>query len=790
MNFGDHRSALLLALEALPEKEKWNNWLFKPVNNWLFKPVTEEAKTVLASAVLRPLGSTLSGHDDPIRGVAFSPTEDVILTASEDKTAKLWRWNDDDGDWKPSHTPLEHDAAVNSARFSPDGTLILTGADNGWAYIWDARSGKKLTEWRVEKEGGRTIVDISPDNKRIATVVMGGNASIWDWDRREGPDPEGLYRPPKLLRPLIGEQNRTHAAGTNFIAFDRNGGRVVTTSWRGEARVWDVETGKRLHELAPAERNERGVCEENNPGHCDAVFFADFDPANPDRLVTASLDKTALIWQLRKGQREATVLHKLVGHDRGVTYAAFSKDGSRVITTALDGAVRLWDSETGETLQVLQGPATVAGFPASAALSPNEDYVVASFSNKWAHIWKIPEPPALSRILFLASQASHSTVGPASRRISVAGLAVDLYDRATSRHVEATRSFARGPVTASIAPGGSQIAVASGPCTKIYNIDGKSDNEVLDHVLSLRHQDGQVFRYEDGQAPDGKVEKAPCSGRQSLILSIAYDASGQRIATTSQDGTAKVWDAATGKLLAGPLRHDGGKQNAVFSGVFSRDGKHVLTGSFDGTVRVWNAEDGSEPPVKIEIGEPVLDAVYSDDGQHVVVETLQVPDKPVAESSFFKRPEDNLFKTTKAHWDIAPARLIKKLKIDEPEGRSTFRHNVTLPPGEAPDQFSTAVKEDLKLLPIGLPDIEEVVVTPGGKRLMTLSTDGSVRVWKWPPDDVYELVDYANEVADRQLEGNARKLSDVERQSMGLGQRALSFEERWLRATIRSIPRF
>ncbi len=628
MNLGDHRVALLLALEALPAEKNWSNRLFKPV--------TEEAKTVLASAVLRPLGSTLSGHDDPIRGVAFIPKEDVILTASEDKTAKLWMWKDKDGDWKPSHT-LEHDAAVNSARFSPDGTLVVTGADNGWAYIWDARNGEKLAEWPVEKGGGRTIVDISPDNKRIATVVMGGNASIWDWDRREGPDQEGLYRPPKLLRPLIGEQNRTHAAGTNFIAFDRTGGRVVTASWRGQARVWDVETGKLLQELSAAERDDRGVCTKESVGHCDAVFSAEFDPANPDRLVTASLDKTALIWDLRTrdpqtGKPKPTVLRKLVGHYRAVTYAAFTKDGGRVITAALDGAVRLWDAETGETLQVLQGPAIVAGFPASAALSWNEDYVVASFSNKWAFVWKFPPltPALLYRLQLPVGQPGYSTADRGSRLISVAGLAVDVYDPATSKHVEATRSFARGPVTASIAPVG-QIAVASGPCAKIYEIDGKSDNKVLGHVLSLRHRDGRVFQYEGGHAPDGKVGKIPCDARgQSPILSIAYDPSGQRIVTTSQDGTAKVWDAATGKLLAGPLRHDGAKQNAVFSGVFSRDGRHVLTGSFDGTVRVWNAEDGSELH-KIEVGEPVLDAAYSDDGQDVVVEALHVPDKPVAE---------------------------------------------------------------------------------------------------------------------------------------------------------------
>jgi WD40 repeat protein len=63
---------------------------------------------------------------------------------------------------------------------------------------------------------------------------------------------------------------------------------------------------------------------------------------------------------------------------------------------------------------------------------------------------------------------------------------------------------------------------------------------------------------------------------------------GNRIVTTSYDGTARVWDAETGRAITPPLRHDGVVQQAVFSS----DGRWVVTASWDQTVRLWSATTG------------------------------------------------------------------------------------------------------------------------------------------------------------------------------------------------------
>ena len=65
--------------------------------------------------------------------------------------------------------------------------------------------------------------------------------------------------------------------------------------------------------------------------------------------------------------------------------------------------------------------------------------------------------------------------------------------------------------------------------------------------------------------------------------------------TGSDDNTARLWDARSGKPLGEPLRHEGG----VSAVAFSPEGDRVLTGSSDNTARLWDARSGKP------LGEPL-----------------------------------------------------------------------------------------------------------------------------------------------------------------------------------------
>src|SRR5207248_125719 len=68
-----------------------------------------------------------------------------------------------------------------------------------------------------------------------------------------------------------------------------------------------------------------------------------------------------------------------------------------------------------------------------------------------------------------------------------------------------------------------------------------------------------------------------------------FSRDGRFVVTGSDDGTARVWDAATGEPVGPMLLHNG----TVIQALFSPDGKHVLTGDLAGRAKLWSR---SQPP--------------------------------------------------------------------------------------------------------------------------------------------------------------------------------------------------
>ena len=84
-------------------------------------------------------------------------------------------------------------------------------------------------------------------------------------------------------------------------------------------------------------------------GHERTVVFATFSP-DGSRIVTASTDNTARIWNAATGEEIAV----LQGHEHSVMHAAFSPDGSRIVTASIDKTARIWDAATAKEIARLR----------------------------------------------------------------------------------------------------------------------------------------------------------------------------------------------------------------------------------------------------------------------------------------------------------------------------------------------------------------------------------------------------------------------------------------------------
>jgi hypothetical protein len=163
---GDAGTTVLLALEALPDDAGGAS-----------RPYVPEAELQLDSG-WRDLRERLDlGHDGAVWSAAFSPDGKRIVTASWDKTARVW----DAATGQPIGEPLKgHDGAVWSAAFSPDGKRIVTTSADKTARVWDAATGQPIGEPLKGHEGAVLGAAFSPDGKRIVTASDDKTARVWD----------------------------------------------------------------------------------------------------------------------------------------------------------------------------------------------------------------------------------------------------------------------------------------------------------------------------------------------------------------------------------------------------------------------------------------------------------------------------------------------------------------------------------------------------------------------------------------------------------------------------------
>jgi len=119
-------------------------------------------------------------HDGAVTAVAFSPDGQVVLTGSDDNTARLW----DVGTAQPRGESLKHEGSVSAVAFSPNGQTVVTGSQDNTARLWDADTGLLRRE-PIRQEGYVTATAFSADGKILACVFSSAlwkDSTVWLWD--------------------------------------------------------------------------------------------------------------------------------------------------------------------------------------------------------------------------------------------------------------------------------------------------------------------------------------------------------------------------------------------------------------------------------------------------------------------------------------------------------------------------------------------------------------------------------------------------------------------------------
>ncbi|WP_252177403.1 RING finger domain-containing protein [Endozoicomonas sp. 4G] len=309
----------------------------------------------LLRRIFHPVTKAEIRHHDAINSATFSANNRLVVTASDDGTAKIYAYQSD-GSWKEELT-IRHDGCVNVASFSADSSRVLTASDDGTAQIHVQKEGGSWEEEMIIRHAEPINLATFDDSSRVLTASDDGTAKIHV--QKEG----GSWE----------EEGSINHDGSIYLAsFSADGSHVVTA---GEDKVVKI-TGKSADGLWQV----KFIVIHESP-----VNSAIFSPDNR-YVVTASNDGTANIIARKDDEsweEELTISHI---HTNGqMKSAAFSPDSRHVLTVGWDNLVKIIGKRADGTW-VVKAIISHSDLINSATFSPDSQHAVTTSDDGTAKV--------------------------------------------------------------------------------------------------------------------------------------------------------------------------------------------------------------------------------------------------------------------------------------------------------------------------------------------------------------------------------------------------------------------
>ena len=298
---------------------------------------------------LRPPGTslvrTLAGHAGSVRAVAISPDGQHAVSASADRSLKVW----DLSSGRELRTLTGHSDSVNAVVVTSDGQRAVSASEDNMLRVWELEGERELRTLEGDS-GGVRGVSLSGDGRRAVSASEDNMLRVWEL--------EGGC----VLRTLTG-----HTSSVTAVAVTADGCRAVSASCYSQTlNVWDLANGRELRTLP------------NHSGFVLAVAVT----ADGQRALAASDDHTLRVWDLPSGRE----LRTLTGHAGSVYAVAVTPDGQRAVSASDDQTLKVWDLSSGRELSTLTGH---SGSVRAVAVTPDGKWAVSGSGDRTLKVWDL-----------------------------------------------------------------------------------------------------------------------------------------------------------------------------------------------------------------------------------------------------------------------------------------------------------------------------------------------------------------------------------------------------------------